>query len=136
MNEQPGLNYSPPTFESNQPVISQSENRPEGLPNPELVPPAIINSMAGSGSLTSLSVMPTFQASQVPPTGGVMSSSAARSHTQPQTNQHLETQYVNQAKKIIASTTGDPYLRTKELNRIKAEFLDRKYSKKIKLSGE
>jgi hypothetical protein len=53
-----------------------------------------------------------------------------------QSKQHIEAQYIDKAKKIIATTTGDPYVRTKELSKTKVEFLARKYGKKLKILDE
>lgn len=46
----------------------------------------------------------------------------------------LEKQYVAKAKLVIGQTRTDPYVQSKELNKVRAEFIKRKYGKDIKLS--
>ncbi|HUD81455.1 MAG TPA: hypothetical protein VMR08_02410 [Patescibacteria group bacterium] len=134
MNEQSDLHLPPPSFEPGQPMEYQPNNSPERVPNPELFPSSNITSASNVGLASALPLIPGAQLTTAKPTTGVTALNV-NNPVQPN-NQHLETQYVERAKKIIATTKGDPYVRTKEMNKNKAEFLDRKYSKKIKVSDE
>lgn len=55
---------------------------------------------------------------------------------QPQDEASLDKEYVNKAKLIIEQTKNDPFIRTNEIGKVKAEFLKRKYGKEIRQSEE
>lgn len=48
----------------------------------------------------------------------------------------IEKQWVLKAKNIVESTSGDPFLQNKELNKIRADYIKKRYNKDIKLSGD
>jgi hypothetical protein len=48
----------------------------------------------------------------------------------------LDAEWVNKAKEIVERTHTDPYLQSKELSRIKAQYIKARYSKDIKVSEE
>lgn len=46
----------------------------------------------------------------------------------------IEKEWVDKAKEIVAHTTGDPYLQNKEINRVRADYLKKRYNKELKQS--
>jgi hypothetical protein len=46
----------------------------------------------------------------------------------------IEKEWVNKAKEIIARTQEDPYKQSKEITHIKADYLQKRYNKALKLS--
>jgi hypothetical protein len=48
----------------------------------------------------------------------------------------IEKEWVDRAKKIIAHTKNDPYLQEKEVSRLQADYLKKRYGKEIKLPTE
>lgn len=48
----------------------------------------------------------------------------------------LDAEWVNKAKEIVERTHTDPYLQSKELSHIKAQYIKARYSKEIKVSEE
>lgn len=46
----------------------------------------------------------------------------------------IEKEWVDKAKEIVAQTAHDPYLQNKEMNKVKAEYLKKRYNKDIKQS--
>lgn len=48
----------------------------------------------------------------------------------------IEKEWVDRAKKIIASTKNDPYLQEKEVSKLQADYLKKRYGKEIKLPTE
>ena len=46
----------------------------------------------------------------------------------------IEKAWVEKAKAIVRSTHGDPYSQNRELHKIKAEYIKKRYSKDIKVS--
>lgn len=48
----------------------------------------------------------------------------------------IEKEWVEKAKQIVAQTTGDPYTQNKEINKIKADYIKKRYNKDIKVVSE
>ena len=48
----------------------------------------------------------------------------------------IEKEWIERAKKVIGSTREDPYLQNKEINKVKAEYIERRWNKKIKLADD
>lgn len=44
----------------------------------------------------------------------------------------IEHEWVARAKKIVAQTTGNPYSQTNELNKVRAEYIKKRYNRTIK----
>ena len=48
----------------------------------------------------------------------------------------IEKEWVDKAKQIVAQTSHDPYLQNKEINKVKADYLKKRYNKDVKLIDE
>jgi hypothetical protein len=48
----------------------------------------------------------------------------------------IEKEWVTRAKQIVEQTKADPYNQNREINRVKADYLKKRYDKDIKLEGE
>jgi hypothetical protein len=48
----------------------------------------------------------------------------------------LDAEWVNKAKDIVERTHTDPYLQSRELSHVKAQFIKARYNKEIKVSEE
>lgn len=48
----------------------------------------------------------------------------------------IEKEWVDKAKQIVAQTNHDPYLQNKEINKVKADYLKKRYNKDLKLVDE
>lgn len=46
----------------------------------------------------------------------------------------IEQEWVDKAKEIVARTKDDPYQQNKEINRVKADYLKKRYNKDLKIS--
>lgn len=46
----------------------------------------------------------------------------------------IEKEWVDKAKEIVEQTAHDPYLQNQEINKVKVEYLKKRYNKDIKLS--
>lgn len=46
----------------------------------------------------------------------------------------IEKEWVDKAKEIVAQTAHDPYLQNKEINKVRAEYLKKRYNKELKQS--
>jgi hypothetical protein len=45
---------------------------------------------------------------------------------------HIETEWVDKAKAVVARTQDDPYLQKTEMSKIKAEYIQKRFNKQIK----
>jgi hypothetical protein len=48
----------------------------------------------------------------------------------------IEKEWVDKAKKIVAQTKNDPYIQEKEVSKLQADYIKKRYGKEIKLSSE
>jgi len=48
----------------------------------------------------------------------------------------IEKEWVLKAKAIVENTTGDPYVQNKQINKMKVEYIKKRYNKDIKYSEE
>lgn len=48
----------------------------------------------------------------------------------------IEQEWVQKAKKIVAATKDDPYRQEKEVSKLQADYLQKRYGKEVTLSGE
>ncbi|MDQ3065335.1 MAG: hypothetical protein M3Q36_03650 [bacterium] len=60
-------------------------------------------------------------------------SNSATSQLQADDNDLIEKEWVSKAKQIISSTKVDPFMQNREMSRIKADYLKKRYNKDIKL---
>ena len=54
------------------------------------------------------------------------------SFAQAKDGDHIETQWVDRAKSVIAHTQDDPYMQKHEMSRVKAEYIQKRFGKQIK----
>ncbi len=48
----------------------------------------------------------------------------------------IEREWVDKAKKIVAQTKDDPYTQEKEVSKLQADYLKKRYGKEIKLNSD
>lgn len=48
----------------------------------------------------------------------------------------IEKEWVNKAKKVIQDTKGDPYAKEQEVSKLQADYMQKRYGKRIKLPDE
>ena len=48
----------------------------------------------------------------------------------------IEKEWVQKAKDIVSATHGDPFMQNKEINKIKADYIKKRYNKDIKVASE
>lgn len=51
-------------------------------------------------------------------------------------NDLIEKEWVDKAKRIVDSTRDDPYQQNREINKVKADYMKKRYNKDIKLTEE
>ena len=48
----------------------------------------------------------------------------------------IEKEWVNKAKYIVNNTREDPYIQNQEMNKFKADYIQKRYNKQLKVSDE
>ena len=118
----PGSVESGPEIPAVTPEVSTVESKASFVRTPVITNPII--SSVNPASTTMQSVSPVAQ-----PVLG-------KSNATPATKgaQDIEKEYVTKAKAIIAQTKADPYMQSKELSKVKAEYIKKQFGKDIKIS--
>ena len=128
----------------NQEVLQQSTELPIPLGDKE----SSRTEQIGVGELTpsgaSTPVDPAMAAMAVaaaqPPAGTATTSqstsSIATAHLSAADVDLIEKEWVQKAKDIVSATHGDPYAQNKEINKIKADYIKKRYNKDIKVASE
>lgn len=81
----------------------------------------------------------------LPPSASMQGAPADATQTQPAIapagapsagSDSIDEEWVNKAKEIVEHTKNDPFLQSKELNKIRAGYLKTRYNKDIKVSED
>lgn len=51
-------------------------------------------------------------------------------------NDVIEKEWVDRAKKIVAATSADPFIESREISKLKASYMKKRFNKDIPLAGE
>ena len=133
-NEQPGFNLPPPHTE-----LFASPSAPEGSAglaetgrNGSEKAPAAGQQVVSAG----LPMPPSFATNAVGQGTGndVTNTTTTVAAITADDGDLIEKEWVNKAKAIVEKTQNDPYQQSKELNFLRAGYMQKRYSKIIKLS--
>lgn len=87
--------------------------------------------------MAALPQMPSLPAPQtVPPTLQVQATPKDSNPLMASDEDLIEKEWVDKAKKIVAQTHDDPYAQEKEVSRLQADYLKKRYGKEIKISSD
>lgn len=115
------------------PEASVPSNTMEVLPaDPTGTSPAPNTSTAPVKPLPQLPSLPAPQSTAKPvvvPVGDTNPISASDEDV-------IEKEWVDKAKKIVAQTKDDPYAQEKEVSKLQADYLKKRYGREIKISGD
>ena len=95
-----------------------------GLPSPTVVQSADTNQLPDGRSHSSS--QPPVAAPPVPPTQPLPDD----------TSDGLDEEWVNKAKAIVERTKDDPFQESRELNKVRADYLKTRYNKHIKVGED
>lgn len=84
---------------------------------------------ASDVTITLPSVPGAVQADDVSTTGVVTPAVAADDDV-------IEKEWVNKAKKVISQTKGDPYTKEREVSKLQADYMQKRYGKQVKMPDE
>ena len=63
----------------------------------------------------------------------VVSSDDAQSPAAAADDDVIEKEWVNKAKKVVTATKGDPYLKEREVSKLQADYMKKRYGKEVKI---
>jgi hypothetical protein len=134
VEKSPGLALPNPSSEQGLPTLSYGA----GGRSPELNMPAI---EAAPVQPVLTPIAPPMATSPVQPVSMVQSVPAqnvppSSTATDDDDTSALDEEWVNKAKAIVEKTKNDPYLESKELGKVKADYLRIRYNKHIKIADE
>ena len=118
-NEAPGLNLPPPILPESGPGVVSHPIGTAPASNP-LMP--AINLPVPTAPLPSIS------------TSNVISTTSGANPPIADDTDLIEKEWVQKAKDIIKKTQNDPHLQSRELNIFKADYMQKRYNKVLKLS--
>jgi len=132
--ERAGMNLPPPMGESVGTAAGLAEAapaQPEAAPQPTQTAP-----MSGAGAAPAMPSIPlpvNQGSAQQITTNDVSNTTAGMTPAVADDNDLIEKEWVNKAKQIVASTRDDPYQQSKELTVFKADYMQKRYNKTLKL---
>jgi len=140
-----GQNAPAPNFELPSPVNTPETSLPVGgevqLPKPEQAPAAQelapqAGNSAAQGQAPPLPIIPPVLVNDpaVVPTGG--SAAPSGSPAIAGDVDVIEKEWVHKAKEIVNKTREDPYLQNKQLTAYKADYIQKRYNKQVKVADD
>lgn len=147
-NSTPGLSLPQPTLETSGPVQS--------VPDPAIAQPQMQTQVqqilaapqvqtAAAGPPASMSLQPMQKDVGMPPASepSILGTNTPTPQAQPTVSSPrisdldddaLDEEWVNKAKSIVEQNQADPFMESKALHKVKADYLQRRYGKQIKVS--
>lgn len=145
-NQIPGLGLPQPSFEIAQTAVApdtvESLSMPEASvsrfeldPNAAQAKATQLSGAAQSAQPVAIPAAPAPNPSQPLPTK--ISDAPIRDvPIQPDDDDALDEEWVNKARDIVARTHNDPYLQSREISKIKAQYIKVRYNKDIKSNDD
>lgn len=128
------------SFELPQPVIEQANTVEAGASAPltaerQSVAVELPTTHAPASAMPQIPVAPLAPATQAPASAmpQVPSAQPAAQNLAAGDIDLIEKEWVERAKAIVEQTKNDPFVQNKELSKIKAEYIKKRYNKDIKL---
>jgi hypothetical protein len=136
-NQTPGLGLPPPSFGAGQAPFNQV---PGGV-GPAASTFDSMSSPMAQASLTAPvpQAMPPIAQPQAMPSAQAATAMPVESAATIQVDDSetaLDEEWVNKAREIVERTHSDPYLQSRELSKIKAQYIKVRYNKDIKSSED
>jgi hypothetical protein len=135
-NEAPGLQLPPPVMEQAPVANSGAENVPTN--SPEQGPTSAAEQAPKAGSVTTpTTTIPLPLPANQPasdPKSDVSATTQLASLAAADDTDLIEKEWVNKAKAIVERTRDDPHKQSEELTVVKADYLQKRYNKTLKLN--
>lgn len=118
----------------------QGESVPQqNMPQAEAMRPEIVNEQQASQAVEMPAVPAQYQAPVSVPSSQPQAPSTAGPAGLPviaDDTDLIEKEWVEKAKEIVARTRQDPYLQNKEVERMKADYMKKRYNKDIRITED
>lgn len=126
------------------PPLPTEEMAPNTTPTPEYQSPELVSEKQSAQAIETGTSQPTGTAAQPPATPIQQNDQqpADQPSIDPMTpiiaddNDLIEKEWVLKAKEIVARTRHDPYLQNKEVERMKADYMKKRYNKEVKVTED
>lgn len=137
----PNPNHTPnqSNFETNLPPVnpehaplSPENNNEQRVEQGELRQSRERLSQSATQAAPPATTLPQVTPSSVPPTDTADDATIVNPTTASD-DDIIEKEWVNKAKKVVADTQGNPYLREKEVSKLQADYLQKRYGKQVKI---
>jgi len=128
-NEQAGLNLPSPIEQGGAADVDKTRPESSTQPMPSIAENTPLSAAQKAPALAiPLPPIPTQNDISTTKTGGISDVPSTADD-----NDLIEKEWVEKAKKIVESTREDPYMQSKKLTEFKAEYMQKRYSKTIKV---
>ncbi|HUC90171.1 MAG TPA: hypothetical protein VMR45_05190 [Patescibacteria group bacterium] len=132
-NEAPGLNLPAPTSES----AGYNFGAANSSASPEVkLPVADHNFSAQPSTLPAAAAVPLPQAPPLAVPSTAVAPTATAIAADDDNTDAIDQEWISKAKAIVEKTRSDPYLESRELGKVKADYLKTRYNKHIKVAEE
>jgi hypothetical protein len=127
--------YEIPKGAEKEPIYRGAQEKDPGLSiegTREILPAPITDMPTGAPQGPSLPQLSLSTASSV----ASQPTTSDDSHLIAEDNDVIEKEWIDRAKKIISLTSNDPYAETKEINKLKASYMKKRFNKDMPLADE
>ncbi|MEK7153070.1 MAG: hypothetical protein AAB834_03925 [Patescibacteria group bacterium] len=132
LDHTPGLGLPQPSLEIGQATVNRA---PETFHAPEIIAPKF-ETMPSSAPVAQ--PIPAIAQPQQPvvPLVPISAQDAAIIQADDTDDSALDEEWVNKAREIVERTHSDPFMQSREISRVKAEYIKVRYNKDIKNSED
>lgn len=127
---------APANFEMPQPPAPEGEesHREQGQEAPAARPESAGNQPARPALPAVPDDIPAADqsAAAAPPQDKPVSAPTDDSSPPAKESDHIEKQWIDKAKNVVARTQDDPYMQKHEMSKVKAEYIQKRFNKQIK----
>lgn len=134
MGSYQGREVTPKPTNPERPVSPKIESQPQSKEQLEAQPTPASDPIA-IPALPSKSFLPTPATDQ----SGQSAATSTTTNSNPLVagdDDLIEKEWVEKAKKIVQDTKADPYAQEKEVSKLQADYIKKRYGKEIKLAGD
>lgn len=132
MNGSPGGESQPHNFELPQPTSNELDKNPDSALELEPLQESGPSKEGAIAPMPALPAIPTADPITIPVIADDSSTLATQSTTYSNTDtDRIEKEWIDKAKAIVAKTQDDPYEQKKEMSKVKAEYIKKRFNKSI-----
>ncbi|HET7302311.1 MAG TPA: hypothetical protein VFI74_03210 [Candidatus Saccharimonadales bacterium] len=132
----PGLNLPNPATTNGGPIpATPPPMPPQFMAPPQFTPPAVQPSAPSPAPAVSDAPAPSPAAAKIMAAEEASHPTVAATTDEDLDDESVDEEWVNKAKAVVEQMQADPYTEAQTLNKLKAEYLQRRFGKKIKIDS-